>query len=85
MMLATVQLRRYPPVIEFTSHTISTISSIKINLKRKEARLNPAGIYLLKVNNRNTRTSCEICSKLTKKTLVLVSLLLTLNIFHNLL
>ena len=25
----------------------------------------PAGIYLLKVNNRNTRTSCEICSKLT--------------------
>ena len=26
---------------------------------------NPAGIYLFKVNNRNTRTSCEICSKLT--------------------
>ena len=33
---------------------------------------NPAGIYLLKVNNRNTRTKCEICSKLT------------LNIFHTL-
>ena len=29
---------------------------------------NPAGIYLLKVNNRNTRTRCEICSKLTIKT-----------------
>ena len=29
----------------------------------------PAGIYLLKVNNRNTRTRCEICSKLTMKTL----------------
>ena len=28
----------------------------------------PAGIYLLKVNNRNTRTRCEICSKLTMKT-----------------
>ena len=28
---------------------------------------NPAGIYLLKVNNRNTRTRCEICSKLTIK------------------
>ena len=27
----------------------------------------PAGIYLLKVNNRNTRTRCEICSKLTIK------------------
>ena len=28
----------------------------------------PAGIYLLKVNNRNTRTRCEICSKVTIKT-----------------
>ena len=28
----------------------------------------PAGIYLLKVNNRDTRTRCEICSKLTIKT-----------------
>ena len=25
----------------------------------------PAGIYLLKISNRNTRTRCEICSKLT--------------------
>ena len=28
----------------------------------------PVGIYLLNVNNRNTRTRCEICSKLTIKT-----------------
>ena len=47
--------------------------------------LSPSSIYLLKVNNRNTRTRCEICSKLTIKTperrkrLVLVFLLLTLN------
>ena len=27
-----------------------------------------AGIYLFKVSNRNTRTRCEICSKLTIKT-----------------
>ena len=27
----------------------------------------PAGIYLLKVNNRNIRARCEICSKLTIK------------------
>ena len=27
----------------------------------------PVGIYLLKVNIRNTRTRCEICSKLTIK------------------
>ena len=28
----------------------------------------PAGIYLLTVNDRNTRTRCEICSKLIIKT-----------------
>ena len=28
----------------------------------------PASIYLLKVNNRNTRTRLEICLKLTLKT-----------------
>ena len=27
----------------------------------------PAGIYLFKVNNGNTRTMCEICTKLTIK------------------
>ena len=53
--------------------------------------LNPAGNYLIKVNNRNTRTRCEICSNLKIKTcafivnfdpiahLVLDFLLLTLN------
>ena len=56
----------------------------------------PVVIYMFKVNNRNSRTRCEICSKLTIKTperrhvvpqkvlwrpcIVLVSLLLTLNI-----
>ena len=28
----------------------------------------PAKIYLLKINNRNTRKKCEICSKFTIKT-----------------
>ena len=28
----------------------------------------PTRKYIFKVNNRNTRTRCEICSKLTKKT-----------------
>ena len=41
-----------------------------------------AGNYMFKVNNRNTRRRCKICSKLTIK--ALVSLLLTLNIFHTL-
>ena len=39
----------------------------------------PAGNYMFKVTNRNTRTKFEICSKLTIKILVLVFLLLTLN------
>ena len=52
----------------------------------------PAGNYIFKVSNRNTRTRCDIYSKLTIKTperhqndtigVALVSLVLTLNIFH---
>ena len=49
--------------------------------------IHPANIYLLKVNNRNTRKRSEICSKLTIKTLerrqwhlFLVFLLMTLSI-----
>ena len=30
--------------------------------------LYPVGNYMLKVSNRNTRTRCEICSKVTIKT-----------------
>ena len=47
--------------------------------------MNPAGIYPHKVN-RNTRTRHEICLKLTMKTpsVILGSLLLTLNIIHTL-
>ena len=46
---------------------------------------NPADIYLLKVNNRNDRTKCEICPGVIivkfehNSHLVLVFLLLTLN------
>ena len=32
------------------------------------SRYNPAGNYMFQVNNRNTRTKREICSKLTIKT-----------------
>ena len=49
-------------------------------------KLVPAGIYLLTVNNRNTRKRCEIFSKLTKKTPedVIGVVLVSLNIFHTL-
>ena len=44
------------------------IPSISITLENLKTF--PAGIYLFKVNNRNTRTRSETCSKLTiKKTL----------------
>ena len=36
-------------------------------LMKNEMNMNDPFIYLLKVNNRNTRTRCEICSKLTIK------------------
>ena len=39
-----------------------------IFINNNDINRTPAGIYLLKVNNRNTRTRCEICSKLTIKT-----------------
>ena len=47
---------------------------------------NPANIYLLKVNNKNTRKKCEICSDLTIKTSddvidVILVLLLTMDMF----
>ena len=53
---------------EFTSMKQKTWN--KKDLLTKNASYNsfPAGIYLLKVNNRNTRTRCVICSKLTIKT-----------------
>ena len=37
-------------------------------MKNQPTTAIPAGIHLLKVNNKNTRTRCEICSKLTIKT-----------------
>ena len=38
------------------------------NSKLIHSSYNPAGIYLINVININTRTRCEICSKLTVKT-----------------
>ena len=43
----------------------SLITNMYTNAKIK---IYPVGIYLLKVNNENSRTRCVICSKLTKKT-----------------
>ena len=48
---------------EVTAH----VDKFLFNVHCKNTRLS-AGIYLLKVSNRNTGTRCEICSKLTIKT-----------------
>ena len=40
-------------------------SKSRLNVKENAV---PAGNCMFKVNNRNTRTRCEICSKLTIKT-----------------
>ena len=53
---------------KLTFETLRTIWHINILFKKLMAA-HPAGIYLLKVNNRNTRTRCEVCSKITIKTL----------------
>ena len=48
---------------KLTRHDILLSSSIT-----RVTRVPPAGNYVLKVNNRNTRARCEIYSKLTIKT-----------------
>ena len=39
------------------------------NQGKYPAKYYPANIYLLKLNNKNARKRCEICSKLIIKTL----------------
>ena len=57
---------------------------------KRNLQIITSNIYLFKVSNRNTRTSCEICSKLIKDTraasrnIILLPLLLTWNIFQSL-
>ena len=48
----------------FTLTVIGLHIAVKLSAKHQV----PANIYLFKVNNRNTRKRCEICSKLTIKT-----------------
>ena len=47
---------------------ISTQKQVSSETECTSAGSNPAGIHMFKMNQRNTRTRCEICSKLTIKT-----------------
>ena len=52
----------------FSSKGISLIKEIKVYNLESILMHVAADIYLFRVNNRNSRTRCEICSKLTMKT-----------------
>ena len=56
------------------------VRNVTLHLSVESRIINfPVGIYMFKVNKRNARTRCEICSKLTIKTYFTY-----LNIFHTL-
>ena len=58
-IFATVETLTTACLLIITKDNQSNFCSITLTLF-------PTDIYLLKVNNRNTRARCEICSKLTK-------------------
>ena len=70
--------------IRFSGKLLRTYWEILLLLKTSKSTEYPASIYLFKVNNRNSRTMCEIGSKLRIKIKMSLSLLLTLNRFHTL-
>ena len=55
------------PLKEKYKKTTQEYTNIQIHIQN--CKQNLAGIYLFKVNNENTKTMYEICSKLTIKTL----------------
>ena len=52
--------------VVFSSMSMLVHSFWKLFASISNASDNPANMYLFKVNNRNTWTTCEICSKLIK-------------------
>ena len=52
-------------VLVFKCKNLSSNLETSWNISLISGGVYPAGIYLFKVDNRNTRTRCEICSKLT--------------------
>ena len=59
------QKQRALPVEYIDSYSSVRDKQVMLEYAASSNRYLPVGIYLLKVNNRNTRTNCEICSKLT--------------------
>ena len=75
----------YTQCFLFRNHYLNRLSRIIVSYVKAEGNfcrnrlvitplffitaINPATIYLFKVNNRNTEKKCDICSKLNVKTL----------------
>ena len=49
-------------------HVLLCVSNVVFSRIFSSVSYFPTGNYLLNVNNRNSRTRCEVCSKLTIKT-----------------
>ena len=67
----TFSLTDFPKYLKnviFPKFLVNTLASALHKLHLFILLFNPAGVYMLKVSNRNTRARCEICSKLTIKT-----------------
>ena len=58
-----------PGTIYVLPTNVSTAASFLYSIQR---RIYPTGIYLLIVNNINTKARCGICSKLTVKGIVFI-------------
>ena len=67
--MCRVQGREYDKKVDENKNTVTFNERGKNTHRIYQEKGIPAGISLLKVNNRNTRTRCEICSKLTIETL----------------
>ena len=63
-LIVTIKVLKHS-ILKFNFKGATNISK---NIIDGFTTFNPANIYLLKVNNRNTRKRCEICLKSTIKT-----------------
>ena len=59
---------RIQPEHQFNIKWLTVLFRMKKTQSINKNKVYPAGIYMFKVNNRSTRTRCDICSKLTIKT-----------------
>ena len=63
--LRLIQIFFHHSTIQHKWYNINQTSfSMNMQLNKAIGIFNPAGNYMFEVNNRNTRTRCEICSKL---------------------